>query len=104
MWAHWGDPAGWAGVPGPSCQMVPSWEALCSNKLRSLRRVVVSSTMGSSGLSVKFSVQVAQPSKVSWGLLSMREASSPFWYCCLVTCRGRRKRERRTSVRCSAEM
>lgn len=58
-------PAGWAGVSGPSCQMAPSWEALCSKELRSLRRVVVSSTTGSSDFSVKFSEQVAQPSKVS---------------------------------------
>jgi hypothetical protein len=72
--------------------MVSSSEALCSNELRSLRRVVVSSTGGSSGLSIKFSEQVAQPSKVGWGLLSMREAISPFWYCCLVICRGRRRK------------
>lgn len=58
-------PAGQAGVPGPSCQMAPSWEALCSKELRSLRSVVVSSTTGSSDFSVKFSEQVAQLSKAS---------------------------------------
>lgn len=51
---------------------------------------MVSSTRGSSDLSVKFSVQMVHPSGGNWGQFSMREASSPFWYCCRVICRGKR--------------
>lgn len=51
------------GDPGPSCQMAFSGEALCSKELRSLRRVVVSSTTGSSGFSEEFSTHVVQPSR-----------------------------------------
>lgn len=62
MRAHWEAPTGLAGDPGPSCQTALSGEALCSKELRSLRSVVVSSTMGSSGFSEEFSTQVVQPS------------------------------------------
>lgn len=39
-------------------------------------------------MSAEFSVQMAHPSRGNWGQFSMREASSPFWYCCRVICRG----------------
>lgn len=49
---------------------------------------MVSSAAGGSALSAEFSVQMVHPSRGNWGQFSMREASSPFWYCCRVICRG----------------